>query len=373
MPKQERFSTKYPGVYYILAKAIGSNKEEKIFYLRFKKDGQTYEEKAGRSISDGMTPAKAANIRAERIQGKKESKKELRAKVQWTIDKLWQDYLDYSPHIKDKTTEISRYNKYLINQFGHKTPDQITPAHLDKFKHKHLQNRSPQTVKHAMALLRRIVRHGNKKGYCQDLPFSPSYPKFNNKKTEDLTHEELTRLLKAIDEEDDIHIKDAMKLVLYTGMRHGEILALKWEHIDLDRGFIHLIEPKGGTDKIIPINKGAQDILENHPKISDYVFPYPDGSKRNTMRRGINRVKKNANLPEGFRPMHGLRHFYASMLASSGQVEIYHLQRLLTHNSPTMTQRYSHLRDESLKKAAGVADEILSEMNGDNNADEESK
>jgi len=41
----------------------------------------------------------------------------------------------------------------------------------------------------------------------------------------------------------------------------------------------------------------------------------------------------------------GLRHVYASMLASSGQVDMYTLQKLLTHKSPAMTQRYAHLRD----------------------------
>ena len=57
--------------------------------------------------------------------------------------------------------------------------------------------------------------------------------------------------------------------------------------------------------------------------------------------------------------MHGLRHAYASMLISSGQVDLYTLQKLLTHESPAMTQRYSHLRDEALRKAASVINDCL--------------
>jgi integrase len=64
-------------------------------------------------------------------------------------------------------------------------------------------------------------------------------------------------------------------------------------------------------------------------------------------------------LPDSFRPMHGLRHSYASMLASSGQVDLYTLQRLLTHKSPSMTQRYAHLRDEVMQRAAAVAGNII--------------
>jgi integrase len=48
------------------------------------------------------------------------------------------------------------------------------------------------------------------------------------------------------------------------------------------------------------------------------------------------------------------------MLASSGNVDLYTLQKLLTHKSPEMTQRYAHLRDEILKKAASLASDLVS-------------
>ncbi|MBW2142596.1 MAG: tyrosine-type recombinase/integrase, partial [Deltaproteobacteria bacterium] len=73
----------------------------------------------------------------------------------------------------------------------------------------------------------------------------------------------------------------------------------------------------------------------------------------------VNRIKKRAKLPKDFRPLHGLRHVYASTLASSGQVDLYTLQKLLTHKSPIMTQRYAHLRDETLKRASNLAGEML--------------
>ena len=54
-------------------------------------------------------------------------------------------------------------------------------------------------------------------------------------------------------------------------------------------------------------------------------------------------------------------HVYASMLASSGKVDMYTLQKLLTHKSPLMTQRYAHLRDETLRQASNLAGEIVNE------------
>ena len=52
------------------------------------------------------------------------------------------------------------------------------------------------------------------------------------------------------------------------------------------------------------------------------------------------------------------------MLASSGKVDLYTLQKLLTHKDPRMTQRYAHLRDEALKKAANLAGDIINESVG---------
>lgn len=66
-----------------------------------------------------------------------------------------------------------------------------------------------------------------------------------------------------------------------------------------------------------------------------------------------------------FRPLHGLRHAYASFLASSGKVDLYTLQKLLTHSSPQMTQRYAHLADEALQRAAQVSDNIFGGTSND--------
>jgi hypothetical protein len=67
--------------------------------------------------------------------------------------------------------------------------------------------------------------------------------------------------------------------------------------------------------------------------------------------------------------MHGLRHVYASMLASSGQVDMYSIQRLLTHKDPRMTQRYAHLRDDALKRASSLAGELITQAATENHGD----
>ncbi len=139
--------------------------------------------------------------------------------------------------------------------------------------------------------------------------------------------------------------------------------------MDFRRGFITIRDPKGGTNQMIPLSDAAREVLDSHPKVvkdedgteSPFVFPGRGGNQRVDAAKQFRRIRDAAGLPKDFRPMHGLRHTYASHLASSGQVDLYTIQRLLTHKSPTMTQRYAHLRDETLRNAANLAGSIIRE------------
>ena len=69
----KRIKTKYPGVFYIMGRAVSTGKAEKIFYIRYYKDGKEVEEKAGRQFQDDMSAARAYSRRAQRIEGKEPS------------------------------------------------------------------------------------------------------------------------------------------------------------------------------------------------------------------------------------------------------------------------------------------------------------
>ena len=69
MPAKKRFWTDYPGVYFIESTATGSKKPEKIFYIKYHRNGKPIEEKAGRQFANDMTPAKAAALRTRKIEG----------------------------------------------------------------------------------------------------------------------------------------------------------------------------------------------------------------------------------------------------------------------------------------------------------------
>lgn len=366
MPKYSRTKTNYPGVYFIVGKAL-DGRPEKIYYISYYRNGKRVEEKAGRQYRDAMTPARAARIRTQRIEGALPSNQERREAAKeekWTLDRLWQEYnASKSPDITDR----GRYQNYLRPTLGKKQPQEIVPLDVDRLRINLAKTLNPQTVRHVLALLKRIINFGMNSGLCSGLSFKPTMPKVDNLKTEDLTQDQLSALMEAIDRDHDIQAANFMRMVLCTGMRRGELFKLQWQDVDFERGFIYIRDPKGGKSQTIPLNQVAQEVLENHPRheSSPYVFPGHGGKQRTSNKQAVNRIKKIAGLPADFRPLHGLRHVYASMLASSGQVDLYTLQKLLTHKSPTMTQRYAHLRDEALRRAAELAGELINQtVNG---------
>jgi integrase len=299
-----------------------TGKPEKIYYVRYRKDGKLIEEKAGRQFQDDMTPARASRIRTQRILGNELSNKERREvkklavqaeASRWTVDRLWKEYKVQKPDLKGIVTDENRYQNYIKPVYANKEPKDLSPFDLDRLRLNLLKKKSPGTVKNVLELLRRIVNFGVKKNLCDGLGFTIEMPKVNNLKTEDLTTKQLSNLLEVLDQDPNVQVANLMRLALFTGMRRGELFKLKWNDIDCERGFIFIRDPKGGPDQKIPLNDAARQLLETHPKKeSPYVFPGRKGGMRTDINKAVNRIKNKAGLPKDFRPLHGLRHVCTS-------------------------------------------------------------
>ena len=367
MPKRQRRRTKYPGVYSV--SGIGaSGRPECVYYFSYRKNGEQVDELAGGQLQDNMTAEAAAHLRMMRLQGNASTnqwdREHLRRDQEvWTFDRLWETYKAHRPGLKGLVTDENRYQNHLKPPFGEREPRSLAPLEVDRLRLELLMTRRPGTVKNVLELLRRLVNFAAKKRLCEIPTFTIEMPQVNNVKTEDLTAHQLARLLEALAKAPNLQVAHLMKMALLTGMRRGELFRLKWEDLDFERGFIHIRDPKGGQDQKIPLNDKVREVLQSHPRgDSPYVFPGRGGRKRVDINQQVNQIKEAAGLPRDFRALHGLRHVFASMLASSGQVDLYTLQKLLTHKSSIMTQRYAHLRDQALRKAADLAGNLIGQL-----------
>jgi integrase len=374
MPKYHRVKTNYPGVYYIEGRAL-DGRPEKIFYISYYRQGKRIEEKAGRQHRDKMTAARANQVRTGRIEGRapsNQARRELDRAQTWTLNALWAAYSE--PLVKkgkNYVTDYGRYKNYLQPALGEKEPKDLAPTDVHRLRLGLGKRLQPQSVKHVLALLQRLINFGSKQGLCAAPSFKIELPRVHNQKTEFLTTEQLQALTEALEFYDwEPLATNFVRLALFTGLRRGELFKLRWDDIDFERGFLTLRAPKGGRDQTVPLSPAAQAVLARHPRQgkSPFIFPGRGGGQRTRPPKLIQAIKERAGLPRDFRPLHGLRHSFASLLASSGRVDLYTLQKLLTHKSPQMTQRYAHLRDESLRRAADLAGELIGQaVNGKEN------
>ena len=382
-----RHQTEKVGVFYILGKqrakvkpvpggSASEEKADKIYYIMYRLDGKKVEEKVGRE-SERMTPAKAAKLREQRIHGislpNTERRRIRKEKAQaeadrWTIGKLWDAYKENKPNFKGIVTDENRFKNYL-QDFAKLSPEEVNTQMVDTLRLRLTKSgKKAGTTKNVLELLRRIINFGVKKGLCswQDpsrLHFE--MPKLNNTKTEMLTEDERKRFIAAAKGAANRKAGQLMLMAYYTGMRRSELFRLKWLHIDQENGFINIVGEnqegaKSNRDERIPLNQPTRDLLrEIEDNDSEYVFPGKDGLSRLTdINKQANAIKKGAGLPKDFRPLHGLRHTFASVAVSNG-VPLSHVQKMLTHKDPTLTQRYAHLEDQALKNAANNVGALL--------------
>lgn len=389
----ERYQTKSEGIFYKLIKKRPGPGKEKSFYAAYWKDGRYVEASIGKE-SQGMNEKQAVIQRAKLMLGQAMTKKEAKAKAEEeaaqaraaqeqarrqeaarpTMGKLWEEFKTAKADKKSLNSEEGRWNLHISSFLAHKEPGELVTLDVQRINKAMIEKGlSVMTRKHCLVLIKRIIAHAVDMGRI-DPPYSKEFKidlkklvgKVNNETTEDLNEEQLHKLLEAIQEApaSDRQGADCMRLALCTGMRKSEIYKLRWDEVSFDRGNIRITDPKGGEDATIPLNSTARAILEGIPREenSPWIFPGKDSKKHVVcLKRQINRIRQAAGLPEGFRPMHGLRHAFACSLISSGKVDLPTLQKLLTHKSPEMTLRYAKVRNDRLNSASSVMDDILTQ------------
>ena len=148
---------------------------------------------------------------------------------------------------------------------------------------------------------------------------------------------------------------DSILLLIYTGMRIGELVSLTKFHINLKDEYIrHGSKTQAGQDRIIPLHPKILPFIEKRMGLkSEFLFPFPGETKKMTVdyyRKYIYyRTLKELNLPR-LTP-HCCRHTYSSLLNKSVSNKEY-IMRLMGHTDYSLTANvYTHSDIEELKKA----------------------
>ncbi len=359
---------KFQGVYYREhATRKYNGKADRCFDISFKlPDGKKVWEKAGWA-SEGYTAQMAAQVRAERIRsirhGEELPQKKKNEAKEITFGEVWQKYAAWADtNRKSFKAETNRYEVHIRTILEKLPLSEISPFLLEKIKMDLLgQDYSKQTVKHILVLIRQAIN----KALVWNL-WTGENPikrvaipdKLNNKRERFLSRQEADALLAELGRVSP-QLKDMALLSLHTGMRAGEIFALRWGNIHFESGIINIADSKSGEAQKVYMTSLVKEMLlgraKNNPP-HELVFRNRKGGQiqevSDAYERAVKRLKLNEGVTDSRQKVcfHTLRHTFASWLALEG-TPILTIKELLRHSSLTMTERYAHLIPDHKRRA----------------------
>ena len=206
----------------------------------------------------------------------------------------------------------------------------------------------PATINRMLEVVRAILNRAHTEwGWLEHVP-AIRMRKVENRRIRWLTKEQANCLMKELPS----HLQDMAAFTLATGLRESNVTQLKWNQVDLERGYalIHPDESKTKRAIPVPLNKQARAIIQvqkgNHPI---YVFTFRGRPVSRCNNHAWQRVLKRAGIAD-FR-WHDLRHTWASWHVQNGTA-LHELQQLGGWSNYEMVLRYAHLSSDHLKSAA---------------------
>ena len=334
--------------------AVTKRDGSKYWYIQFQFNGKTYI-KSSKTTDKQLALNLEAQFRRQLIE-----QHQLGVKAPIEIAKAFQLYIKSKSHIKsfEKTT----YQCKRAVQFwqGLDYIHQITTLEVDRYR-QHLQSAgfANQTIKAALNQVGGTIKYMKKLGHQVADVEMPTI-KLPKGRLRYLTDEEEQKLLAAIDPKREIkstapynsrrqeirqHMHDFYDLVILlldTGARHGEICALEWSQIDLDKRTIQLWRPKVNNQSVLYMTDRVHDVLSRrlNERTSQYLFTNKQGQARNSHTLIFYKAFRRAGLSDC--SAHTLRHTHATRLIQNG-MSLYEVKEILGHADIQTTMRYAHI------------------------------
>jgi integrase len=259
---------------------------------------------------------------------------------------------------------------------GTKPLRQISPLDLERLKKRMTEaGRAARSVSYCLAVVRQVFNHAKRLGLYEGEPPTGKVkkPVEDNRRLRFLTVDEAAKLLAALAERSQ-NTHDIALVSLHCGLRAGEVFSLEWGDVDLERGVLTIrgtsrragTKTKSGKTRAAIMTEAVKDMLAGRERGEHHelVFPGRDGNKIVQISDTFNRTVKALGFNDGIEDdrqrvvFHTLRHTYASRLVECG-VDLYTVKELMGHGMIQMTERYSHLSEDTLKNAVRIMESQL--------------
>ncbi|MCC6207516.1 MAG: site-specific integrase [Gammaproteobacteria bacterium] len=274
-----------------------------------------------------------------------------------TLMELLARYRDeVTPLKKSAASETTRINAMLRHPLAQRIVASLRGADMARYRDERLKQVQPATVKRDLVVISHLFEVARKEwgipvhNPVRDIKLPPSSRARERrlKPGGPGQDSEETRLLKACCKARNRFLLPVVQLALETAMRRGELVGLRWEHVDLKRQIAHLPDTKNGESRTVPLSSAAVQVLRELPRsLNGQVFP---GLTTEAVKLAFVRARRNARL-EDLR-FHDLRHEATTRLFEKG-LNIMEVASITGHKDLRMLRRYTHLRAEDLARKLG--------------------
>lgn len=277
-----------------------------------------------------------------------------------TLASVANEYLAYVRHRRSAAladNRVSQFKTHLTPFFGRTRLDRIDLAMVDRFVTEKVQAKlAPGTINQSLLGLSNLLRWAKGRKYIREVPKIEKLPEPEKQmgEVEYLEQDELDGII----ERAAGQLKNMVIIGAHTGMRAGELLALKWEDVDQDAGKVTIRRsvyrdkegpPKGRKSRSVPLSAAARAAFRSQRHLrGPYVFCDSEGD------RLVYSTSLEHAQAAGLKGWHLLRHTFGTMLATRG-VPLRAIQEWMGHKDIKTTMVYAHF-SPVLESAISVLD-----------------
>ena len=282
-----------------------------------------------------------------------------------TVAEFFND--SYLPYIKSYKrswdTDVSVFRNHILPVIGTDYMDAVTAERVALVMSRANLRLSAATVNRLLVLLRymfNLAIRWHTAGVVANPTATHKLKRLSNHRERFLSAAETQQLIAAVNASPNRMLRFIIPFLLLTGARKREVLNAQWRDVDATRSFWRIPITKSGRERHVPLSAAAITLLDTVPRKRhcDWIFANPKTLKPYvSIFSSWDTARTAAGLAEV--RVHDLRHSFASFLVNAG-CSLYEVQKILGHSSVIMTQRYSHLSQDSLLRAASHAGSVVS-------------
>lgn len=343
----DREKTKHKGIY----------KVGKIYYITYFADGKKHEKAVGNKLKRAVNEKREMEDKADR--GKYAIIERMEKTTFRELLSLYKEKGENKPY-------ILKFENAYLNHLGNRKLSSISRSDLFDFrdrikktpKQRGGEEVTDSTVNRALAGLRRLLNFGVAQEYLEENPF-PKDPKsglFSSEKKGLRNFFTESEMVKIIEVSPD-WLRPMILTAYYTGMRAGEMLRLRWEHVDLEAGIIYIpvsktLQDRTGKGQQVVMQMDLINLFKELPKNEEWVFTSQDGLPYNhwIIAKAFTKVLKSVGIDTKKFSWKELRHTTGSLMHKKG-VDPIAIKDQLRHGSVRTTERFYIGTDTEFQRA----------------------